>query len=146
MGKPEQELQIKLCDYLRKYYPDVIFLSEASGIRVPPGLANILKKLKCERKLPDMFIAYPNGKYHGFFIELKKDGTTIYKKDGELVADPHIRAQFNTLAELHKLGYAAIFGTDYNKTIRLIDNYLIGMKKIAPSLDFEGNAGEKTGE
>lgn len=139
MAKPEQDLQIKICDYIREEYPEVIFLSEASGIRVTPGLANLLKRLKCERKLPDMFIAYPNEKFHGFFIELKIEGTTIFKKNGELVADPHIRAQFNTLVDLHKLGYAATFGIGYNHTIKKIDGYLSKMKRIAPVLNFEEN-------
>ena len=139
MAKPEQDLQIKVCDYLRNEYPDIIFFSESSGLRVSPGLAKLLKKLRPAMKPPDMFIAYPNEKFHGFFIELKIEGTTIFKKDGELVADPHIRAQFQTLLTLHKLGYAAIFGVGYEHIVSRIDGYLSNVKKIAPRFEFHEN-------
>ena len=144
MAKPEQELQLKICEYLRKEYPEVIFFSEPSGLRVSIGQAIILKKMRSFGKLPDMFIAYPNEKFHGFFLELKIEGTTIFKKDGELVSSPHIRAQHNTLLVLHKLGYAASWGIGYEHAIKKIDGYLANMKRVAPRLDLD--FGEKEPE
>ncbi len=138
MAKPEQELQLKVCEYIRTEYPEVIFLSEASGLRVTMGQAVLLKKMRAEFKLPDMFIAYPCEKFHGLFIELKIEGTTIYKKDKELVADKHIRAQHSTLAELYRLGYAATFGVGYEQTIKKIDGYLSGLCKLKKtSMNFD---------
>jgi hypothetical protein len=135
MAKPEQVLQLQICEYLRMQYPKVIFFSEPSGLRVSIGQAVLLKKMRSYGKLPDMFIAHPNEKYHGFFLELKKEGTTIFKKDGELVADPHIRAQFKTLLTLYELGYAATFGIGFEHAKKKIDNYL-KMEKSAPEMDF----------
>lgn len=137
--KQEEHLQIQICEYLRLQYPRAIFFSEPSGLRVSMGQAKLLKKMRSFGKLPDMFIAYPNDKYHGFFIELKKEGTTIWKQNGEIVADPHIRAQFNTLKTLHGLGYAAIFGVGFEYTRSKIDGYF-AMKPMAveqQKLDFE---------
>lgn len=87
-----------------------------------------------------MFIAFPNGKYHGFFLELKVEGTTIWKKNGELVADKHIRAQFKTLETLYNLGFAATFGVGFENCKKKIDNYFAmqNVKPAAPEIDFEG--------
>lgn len=138
MAKPEQDLQLQICEYLRLQYPKAIFFSEPSGLRVSIGQAVILKKMRSFGKLPDMFIAFPNGKYHGFFLELKVEGTTIWKKDGELVADKHIRAQFQTLKILYELGYAATFGIGFEQCKKKIDGYFAmqNVKPMMPEIDF----------
>ena len=35
----------------------------------------------------------PRHNYHGLFLEVKKEGTIIYRKDGDLTANAHIRKQ-----------------------------------------------------
>ena len=64
--------------------------------------------------------------YYGLFIELKKEGTRIFKKDGTLVADEHIREQFDMLEDLRRRGYAAEFGIGFENTKKIIDDYLGG--------------------
>jgi hypothetical protein len=139
MEKHEEKLQIQICQYLRMQYPKAVFFSESSGIRVSMGQAKKLKLMRSIGKLPDMFIAFPNGKYHGFFIELKKEGTTIFKKDGEIVADKHIQEQFKTLKTLYDLGYAAAFGVGFEHTKKKIDGYFAmqNVKPATPEIDFE---------
>ena len=76
----------------------------------------------------DMFIAEPKKKqgktYHGLFIELKKEDTKIYKKDGTLVANEHIREQYDTMQQLRQAGYYADFACGRNAAKSLIDWYL----------------------
>ena len=62
----------------------------------------------------------------GLMIELKKEGTRIFKKDGTLVADEHIREQFDMLAELRNRGYAAEFACGFDEAKKLIDDYMEG--------------------
>ena len=62
----------------------------------------------------------------GLMIELKKEGTRIFKKDGTLVADEHIREQFDMLEDLRRRGYAAEFGIGFENTKKIIDDYLGG--------------------
>ena len=145
MAKPEQDLQLQICQYLRLQYPKAIFFSEPSGLRVSIGQAVLLKKMRSFGKLPDMFIAFPNGKYHGFFIELKIEGTTIFKRDGEIVADKHIQAQFKTLKTLYELGYAATFGIGFEHTKKKIDGYFAmqNVKPVTPEIDFTEKEEEK---
>lgn len=61
---------------------------------------------------------------NGLFIELKREGTKIYRKDGKLVADAHIREQFDLLEELADNGYEAEFACGFEEAKRIIDDYL----------------------
>ena len=60
----------------------------------------------------------------GLFIELKKNGEKIYKKDGELVADEHIREQAAVLEKLRGLGYVAEFAVGLDEAKKIIEEYL----------------------
>jgi hypothetical protein len=123
MAKQEQKLQIDICDYLKLQYPKAIFFSEPSGLRVSMGQAKTLKRMRSFGKLPDMFVAFPNGKYHGLFIELKTEDQSPYLKDGSLSKGEHIQEQLKTLKTLYELGYAAVFGVGFDDTKKKIDNY-----------------------
>ena len=130
----ELELQAQVADYIRLRYPSVIFHSDfGSGIKLTMGQAVKQKRLQGGRRAwPDLFIAEPrrnkiNGKqYHGAFLELKRDGVKVFKKDGELVANSHIREQAAVLDELRKCGYKAEFACGYDEAKKIIDEYLGG--------------------
>lgn len=64
--------------------------------------------------------------YYGLFIELKREGTRIFKKDGTLVSDSHIREQYDMLEQLRKRGYAAEFAIGFEGAKKLIDDYMKG--------------------
>ena len=124
----ELELQAQVADYIRLRYPSVIFHSDfGSGIKLTMGQAIRQKRLNGGRRAwPDMVLAESRGGYGALFIELKKEGTRIFKKDGTLVSDAHIREQFDMLAELRNRGYAAEFGIGFEGTKKLIDDYMEG--------------------
>lgn len=133
----ELEVQVQVADYLRLRYPGVLFHSDyGSGLRLTPGQAIKQKRLQGGRRSwPDMFIAEPKVKtvdrstntqrfYSGLMIELKKAGTRIYRKDGRLVSDAHIREQFDMLEQLRQRGYMAEFACGFDEAKRIIDEYL----------------------
>ena len=132
----EADLQVQVADYLRLQYPSVIFHSDfGSGIKLTMGQAIKQKRQNGGRRAwPDMFISEPREiadphadlfrPKHGLFIELKKAGTRIYKKDGTLVADQHIREQFDMLEQLRRKGYVAEFACGFDEAKEIIDNYL----------------------
>lgn len=133
----ELDIQARVADYLRLQYPSVLFHSDfGSGTKLSIGQAIRQKRLNGGRKSwPDMFIAEPKtvtvedgDKYHysGLFLELKKDGTRIYKKNGELVADEHIREQYKMLNKLFECGYMAEFAVGFDEAKKIIDRYLRG--------------------
>lgn len=126
----ESTIQAHVADYIRLQYPKVLFHSDfGSGIKLTPGQATKQKRQNGGRRAwPDMFIAEPRGVNAGLFIELKRDGTRILKKNGELVADAHIREQNEVLCELAKRGYSAWFAVGFDQAKEIIDNYLRGKK------------------
>lgn len=126
----ELELQAQVADYLRLQYPQALFHSDfGSGIKLTPGQAMRQKRLQGGRRSwPDMFIAEVRSLgdkyYHGLFIELKKAGTRIYRKDGRLVANEHIHEQFDMLEQLRQRGYIAEFACGFDEAKKIIDEYL----------------------
>ena len=134
MTTTEAQLQIQVANYLRKNYPDVLFYSDfGSGIKLTKGQAVRQKRQNGGRRAwPDMFIAEPaikcvDGSYkyewHGLFLELKREGTRLKKKNGEW-ATPHIAEQAKMLEGLQKWGYLARFGCGFAETKAILDAYL----------------------
>lgn len=121
----ESQIQEMVADYLRLRHPDVLFHSDfGSGVKLTMGQAVRQKRLNGGRRAwPDLFIAYPSKGFHGLFIELKKDGTRIKKKNGEWASD-HIAEQAAVLNELASAGYITDFAVGYEKAIAIIEDYL----------------------
>ena len=121
----EHDLYAMLADYLRYNYKNIIWRFDlAADLKLTIGQARKHKRLQQRRGYPALFIAEPRGKYHGAYIELKRPGTRILKKDGTLVADEHIREQFDVLEQLRKRGYMAEFACGFDEAKEIIDNYL----------------------
>lgn len=138
----ESDLQSQVADYLRLQYPDVMFHSDfGSGIKLTPGQAAKQKRQNGGRRAwPDMFIActlkviirfdfnrnidvserVPCG---GLFLELKREGTRLKKKNGEWATE-HIAEQAKVLDDLRERGYCAEFAVGFDEAKRIIDEYL----------------------
>lgn len=127
----ESDLQVMVADYLRLRYPSVLFHSDfGSGIKLTQGQAMKQKRQNGGRRgWPDMFIAEPRVikrvMYYGLFIELKKDGTRLRKKDGS-PASEHIAEQARTLTALWTKGYQAVFAVGFEEAKKIVDDYLGG--------------------
>nr|DAW41849.1 MAG TPA: Nuclease [Caudoviricetes sp.] len=137
MIKKEELLHLKVCDYLRKNYPDVLFRTDfSSGMKMSPGQAAKHKKFQKSRAWPDLFIAesgvvefkedglIAHLRKNGMFLELKADGVKLYKKDGTLCKNKHIEEQAEILDKLNESGYYARFAVGYDQAIRIITDYL----------------------
>lgn len=68
----EQEVLIQWCEIQKKKYPELglIFHIPNGGYRNKFEAAN-LKRQGVKAGVPDLFMAVPNKKYHGLFIEMK---------------------------------------------------------------------------
>lgn len=130
----ESELQEAVAGYLVTKYPDVMFHSDfGSGTKLTPAQAKRQMRQNGYRKRwPDLFIAEPRGVTYftgregiiaGLFIELKKVGTRLKKKNGEWATE-HIAEQAAVLEELCKRGYCAEFAVGFDEAKRIIDKYL----------------------
>ena len=132
----EAELQANVALYIRMQYPNVLFHSDfGSGIKLKPWQAKAQKMQNGGiRAWPDMFIAQPvevdKGqpswrRYSGLFIELKKEGTRLQKRNGEWASE-HIQEQAAILEELSYKGYKAEFAVGLHQAINIINDYLGG--------------------
>lgn len=125
----ELELQAQVADYLRLRYPEALFHSDfGSGIKLTPGQAVKQKRLQGGRRAwPDLFLAQPKSVgelyYDGLFIELKREGTRLVKKNGE-PASEHIKEQGEVIKQLRERGYAAGFACGFDEAKNIIDEYL----------------------
>ena len=121
----ENDIQRMVCDFLRYSYPTTIFRSDfAAGIHLTMGQAVAHKRLQSSRAFPDLQIVEARGNYHGLFIELKRDGTTVYLKNGELSASTHIREQAEMIRRLNELGYYAMFCIGFKEARTAIIEYM----------------------
>lgn len=131
----EADLQVMVADYICLQYPSVIFHSDfGSGIKLTMGQAAKQKRQNGGRRAwPDMFIAEPKSglnmkgsnpnMYAGLFLELKKEGTRLKKKNGEWASE-HIAEQAYLLERLEFRGYQAEFAVGFDEAKRIIDEYL----------------------
>ncbi len=122
----EHELYKQVAVFLQVKYPDVFYRFDlAADLKLTIGQARKHKMIHPYRGYPDLFIAKVMNGSCGLFIELKKDGTRIKKKNGEW-ASPHIKEQSEVLEKLRAEGYRAEFAVGFEEAISLIDEYLGG--------------------
>ena len=79
-----------LANYIKLQYPEVIFTSDSSGIRLSIGNAKKMLALKSTDKIPDMIILHPKGVYKSLIIEIKGKDKIPYLKNGEVSSSKHI--------------------------------------------------------
>ena len=86
------------------------------------------------RAWPDLFIASPYAyqraiegftDFAGMFLELKKEGVRLRKRDGTWASD-HIAEQAAILELLGEAGYVAQFAVGFDEAVQLIESYLSG--------------------
>ena len=131
----EHNLYEQIARYLQLQYPDVIYRFDiGADLKLTMGQAAKHKRLHPERGYPDLFIAESSaniwdspvrewGFYFGLYIEIKKDGEKLTKKDGSW-RTPHIAEQAEMLEKLRERGYKAEFGIGFEGCKKIIDEYL----------------------
>ena len=120
----EAQEHSQLCEYLRVQYPNIMFNTDMSGIKLSMGMAIKASKLRSHRGMPDLFIIEPRLGYSGLFIELKRTGEKVYKMDGSTPTSKHVEEQIAVQHLLLKMGFSAGFGLGFEHAKEVIDNYL----------------------
>lgn len=129
----EEALYEQLARYLNLKHSDVPYHFDLSGLWTPSHrLRNLYGRLNA-RAWPDLFIAKPvydpiagpEYPYCGLFVELKREGTRLKKKNGEWASE-HIAEQAAVLNKLADEGYVAQFAVGFDEAVQLIESYLAG--------------------
>jgi hypothetical protein len=119
----EERLHAAIAQYIKLQYPKVIFNSDLSGIKLTKGQAGKVSVLRSSRAFPDVVIYESRRGFAALFIELKRQGVKIYKLDGALVADKHIKEQAEMLKALAVRGYCARFAVGFDEVKSVVDWY-----------------------
>lgn len=127
-GDSEYQLSWQIAYYLRAQYPNVVFRYDMAGLSLSKAQAGKNKAIQKLRGFPDLTIFEPRGIYHSQFIELKVEGTVLFKRDGVTPIDDHIAEQIECLRILIAKGFHAGFGIGFDSCKHIIDNYLTGKK------------------
>lgn len=137
----EEQIHTQICKYLKIFYPDIIFNTDMSGIKLTTGQAAKAKKLRSSNGFPDIVIyeygeaVKCRGLYKALFLEVKKE--TPYKANGELkkmtrretingikVSYDHLQRQNEMHIKLRERGYKAEFVWSFDMAKQIIDDYL----------------------
>ena len=125
MKASEKKLHKAVCKYLRLQYPDVIFLSDQSGLYTNRKVGGEMKlNRNPPQGIPDIIILEPKGGLHGLCIELKQKASDVFKLNGELKKNDHTERQANVLHRLSEKGYLAWFACGLDDAIEMIDDYM----------------------
>jgi hypothetical protein len=129
MKKKEEKLQTQVARYLKVQYPNVLFMSSASGLKLNMGQAKVfISHQNPSKGWPDLMIMQPmkkDGKVlAGLFLELKADDVRLFKKDGTLYSNEHLETQDSVHKMLRERGYFTVFSQGFDNTKNLIDWYL----------------------
>lgn len=130
MKRPQREdlVHEQVCNYIKMQYPDVIFMSEPSGMFTKSWKQRkSLATLRSGKGLPDLWVMEPNQHHHGLILELKAENASPYKKNGELRSNEHLEEQVLMLARLRAKGYWAAFAAGFDQARCQIDHYMNGM-------------------
>lgn len=92
----------------------LLFAIPNGGIRTPRN-ARTLKLEGVKRGVPDLFFAYPNGTFHGLFIEMKRRDPALSKVSKE---------QAEMISRLESKGFCASICYGCLDAINIIQRYL----------------------
>lgn len=120
----EKKLHKSICKFIQLQYKDVYFLSDPSGMRVSIGLAVELKSMRSEHSQLDIVILEPNRNWNALIIEVKKEKSEVFKKNGEFRDTEHVRNQNKSVKHLNKKGYYADYVWSLNQAMLIINHYM----------------------
>ena len=134
MKKLEEELSLKLAKYIKLQYPKLIYRFDiAADIKLTMGQARKNKALQMtDRGYPDLFIAKALKGFNGLYVELKKDKSEVFLKDGvtfkrrvnKKTGKCHIQEQHEMHERLRVEGYKVEWGFGFEDTIDKLNKYL----------------------
>ena len=122
----EKEISLAIAAYLKRKYPHLLYRFDlAADLKLTMGQAVQNKRLQMQdRGYPDLFIAEPKKGFHGLYVEIKKSGDEVFKKNGGMRGNKHIMEQWSMLYRLKQKGYRVEWGLGFQDAIKKIDNYL----------------------
>lgn len=125
LARTENDIYEDVARYLNITYHDRLpYHFDLAGIYTNSYKARNLYGRINKRAWPDLFIPVPNATSNGLFIEIKRDGVRVFKRDGSISSNPHVQEQLETLLRLREQGYTAEFAVGLDEVVKIITEYL----------------------
>lgn len=124
MKRDEEDLHIAICIYIKLQYRKVYFLSDASGLKLPIGLAVKFHKMHSKNAQLDIVILEPNKSYYGLILEIKKNRMEVFKKNGNYRNNKHVIKQLKSIVHLESIGYRVTYVFCFDHAKLIIDDYM----------------------
>jgi hypothetical protein len=123
--RTEWQEQLALCKWLKLQHPDIRFRSDIqSAGKLSPAMQNIKSIIDPFRGWPDITIYHKRGDYCGLMIELKRENSGLYLKDGSLSTNKHIQEQNEVHEFLRHNGWYVVFAQGMDDAKVKFDEYL----------------------
>lgn len=114
-------LQIQIVTWARYQYPKVFpfLVGIKNEMNCSQGMGNLYNRMGRKKGASDIFIAQPNNKYHGLWIEVKPDGFKHTKSN-----DEHVRCQLDFIETMKTNNYYGEMVIGFDQAKELIESYL----------------------
>jgi hypothetical protein len=123
--RTEWQEQLAFCKWLKMQYQQVRFRSDIqSAGKLSPAMQNIKSIIDPFRGWPDITIYHKRGNYCGLMIELKRENSGLYLKDGSLSNDKHVQEQNEVHEFLRQNGWYVVFAEGMADAKVKFDEYL----------------------
>ena len=123
----EYNLAKAIAHYMKIQFPEVLYRFDMAGLNLSKTQAGMNKSIQFGKGYPDFQIITPRTvdgvHYNGMFLELKKEGEKLFKKNGDFVSE-HVENQHNFILKLREAGYFASFSIGFDMSKDFIDKYL----------------------
>lgn len=119
----ERVVQKAVIQYLAVAYPKAEYRTDKDGVFIKGNWGAKKEGKQGKKGFPDLLIKTASGDYRGLVLELKDKGVTVFKKDGTLRKDDHLRDQLDWIHWFRELGCIADFAIGFEDAKQKIDNY-----------------------
>jgi hypothetical protein len=124
--RTEWQEQLAFCKWLKMQYPQVRFRSDIqSAGKLSPAMQNIKSIIDPFRGFPDITIYLKRGEFCGLMIEMKRENSGLYLKDGSLSNSKHVQEQGKMHEFLRDNAWKVEFAEGMDGAIDLFENYLL---------------------
>tara|TARA_R100000750_G_scaffold57125_1_gene43940 strand:+ start:442 stop:858 length:417 start_codon:yes stop_codon:yes gene_type:complete len=120
--KKEDILQNTVVNYAEMQHQAVALPCNIEG-RKTPFQRYLFTVMGGRKGTLDLFFPYARHNFNGLFIELKTEGTKVFKKDGMVRKDKTLSAQWEKIQHHIKQGYKAEFAIGFDEAKDILDYY-----------------------
>lgn len=124
-AKREQSHQLEFCKWIKHTYPEIRFRSDMQAGQKRSGyMQNLVDILDPFSGWPDVSIWVNRGSYCGLHIEMKRENSGTFLKDGTLSKSKHVQDQAEMHAFLRSIGYKVEIAEGFEEAKRIFEEYL----------------------